>query len=199
MNESKPVKKAQTAQEALGATDERDVMATEERTDVTGYNWFQRTFKGVSAGDVFIVPIEAGGFGFGRLLNANDGAIIAEFFRYWAPKPVFHEDILSSWRLFAPIGILADSISYRNRKREWKVIHRDPDFYPNDLYDLPFVRLGGGGKWIYYTLHDINTELGPVSDTDEETYKVGALGPQHPGFIAKLMENKLLTEGLMSQ
>jgi hypothetical protein len=94
-------------------------LANTTRTAVDGYDWFQRKFKGIEVGDVFSVPLPLGGFGFGRVINAHDGATLAEFFRYWKSTPEFEPAITSAGRLFAPTGFFVTDIAYRNRKRTW--------------------------------------------------------------------------------
>ncbi len=96
-------------------------------TAFDGYDWFLRTRKGISAGDVIAVPLKCGGFGFGRVLNVHDGATLAEFFAYWSEEASFDQEIIESPRLFSPVGISVMDIEYRNRKRDWKVIHRDSE------------------------------------------------------------------------
>ena len=74
------------------------------KTTVDGYDWFQREFKGIAAGDVFYVPIDDG-FGFGRVLNTHGGASIAEFFKYWSRDTTFTPDIITSGRIMGPVGL----------------------------------------------------------------------------------------------
>ncbi len=161
-----------------------------------GYDWFSQKFKGIEAGDVFCVPLPDGSYGFGRLMNAKDGAIIAEFFRIRRQTPDFDFAIIQSGRLFAPVGVMSDSIAYRNRKRPWKVIHKDSDYYPDDLYDLHFYCGYGPGKWQYFTLYE-RKPLGPVSDEDIRNWQVvGSLMPQHPGRVEIVIVERLEELGL---
>ena len=90
-------------------------MDDERKVDAHGFNWFQRKSKGVSAGDVFSVPLEGGGFGFGRVLNAHDGATLAEFFKYWSAKPEFNEEMRQMARL---IKTTEQHVPYLMRKAE---------------------------------------------------------------------------------
>ena len=158
--------------------------------DVHGFDWFKRTFKGISAGDVFSLPLSKG-YGFGRVLNAHDGATIAEFFRYWAPDNQFHPDILTSGRLFSPVGILITDIGHGRRVRDWTVISKDPNFYPDDLYEIPFAQSHDGQNWTFYTLKNDRKIVGPVSIEDIQAWAVASQLPQHKGRITKMVEETL--------
>ncbi|MBA4491924.1 Imm26 family immunity protein [Paracoccus sp. S1E-3] len=171
-------------------------MQEKRRTARDGFDWFQRKFKGVEAGDIFAVPLPDGSYAFGRLMNAKDGATIAEFFRARRDTPDFDEGIVQSGRLFAPTGILITDIESRNRKRPWKVIHKDPEYYPDDLYDLRFFQGMGSGTWTYYTLNDQRETLGPVSDEDIGNWRVGSIMPQHPEQITKAIVRQMERQGI---
>lgn len=166
------------------------------QSDFDKYGWFGREFKGIQAGDVFSIPLSDGTYAFGRLMNAKDGATIAEFFRTRRDTAEFSPDILRTGRLFGPVGILVGDIEYRNRKRPWKVIHRDMEYYPKDLYDWQFYGGGGPGKWKYFTLRGNQEFLGPASDNDVENWKIASNLPQHPGRITKMIEKQLAVQGL---
>ncbi len=172
-------------------------MDDERKVDAHGFNWFQRKSKGVSAGDVFSVPLEGGGFGFGRVLNAHDGATLAEFFKYWSAEPEFNDEMLESGRLFSPVGFLISDIQAGNRKRSWQVIHKDPEFYPEDLYEIPFCQSHDSENWTYYTLHDDEKTLGKVSAEDVRKWKVASQLPQHRDRIAAVVEDSLKEVGLI--
>ncbi len=161
-----------------------------------GYDWFQRSAKGISAGDVFCIPLSSG-YAFGRVMNAHDGATLAEFFRCWRAGAEFDESICPSGRLAAPIGILLDSTHFRNRKRSWKVIHSDAGYYPQDLYEIEFRQSLDGENWTTYSLADEKKVLRAVPAEDALTFKVGELPPQHPGRIARLLEDRLSEIRLM--
>jgi hypothetical protein len=92
------------------------------------------------------VPLSRG-FAFGRVLNAHEGASIAEFFNYWSADNDFKTYILNAQRLFSTVGILITDIAEGNRKRDWKVVHEDSQFYPRDLYDVPFSQSIDGENW----------------------------------------------------
>ncbi|WP_081687717.1 Imm26 family immunity protein [Glycomyces tenuis] len=158
-----------------------------------GIDWFQRKAKGIEAGDIFSIPLPRG-YGFGRVMNTQDGARIAEFFRFWQEDESFSEAISASGRLFSPIGIFLDGIAYRNRKRPWKVIAKNPNYYPDDLYEIPFLlEKGPGYDYGYFTLNERYERFGPVSQEDVDKGRVCSLLPQHPDMIAEMVE-ELLTE-----
>ena len=161
-----------------------------------GRDWFGRKFKGVEAGSVFAVPLPDGTYAFGRLMNAKDGATIAEFFRARRMTPEFDPEILQSGRLFGPVGVLTGDIEGPNRKRPWKVVHRDPEYYPDDLYDIPFFQGMGAGTWQYFTLNNHFEILGPVADEDVGKWKVASILPQHPEQITKMIVRQLARQGL---
>ena len=165
------------------------------KTDVHGYNWFQRTYKGVSAGDVFSVPLEQG-FAYGRVLNAHEGASIAEFFRFWSAESAFDPEIIKSPRLFSPVGILITDIASRQRKRAWKVVHQDSSFYPDDLYEIPFSQSWDGENWTYYTLLDDEKTLGKIDFEAIKSWEVASQLPQHKSRIQKMLETQLVAAGL---
>lgn len=170
---------------------------TQQRAE-NGENWFQREFKGIEAGDIFSLPLQTNGYAFGRVMNAHDGAQIAEFFRHWQPDNAYSEAIPDSGRLFSPIGIMITQISYRNRKRPWQVIHKDPEYYPDDLYEIPFLSASGPNyEFRYYTLNNIRKELGPVTKKEAEEGKVCEIMPQHPGWITNFVEKLLKAQGLL--
>ena len=170
---------------------------TMRMTAVDGYDWFQRKFKGIEVGDVFSVPLSLAGFGFGRVINAHDGATLAEFFRYWSETADYEPEIISSGRLFSPTGFLITDIEHGNRKRPWKVVHKDPKFYPEDLYDLKFSQSHDGEIWTYYTLRDENQTLGKISRRDVDEFRVPSILPQHRDRITKVVEGQLRAEGII--
>jgi hypothetical protein len=112
-----------------------------------GYDWFGRKFKGNEAGSVFSVPLPDGTYAFGRLMNAKDGANIAEFFRARRDTPEFDPAILQAGRLFGPVGVLAGDIEGPNDDREilgpvadkdvgsWKVASVLPQ-YADEITDM---------------------------------------------------------------
>lgn len=165
-----------------------------------GYDWFLRRFKGIEAGDVFSFSLPSGGFAFGRVMNAHDGAQIAEYFRHWQEDDAFSDGIVLSGRLFAPIGVWISGIAYRNRKRPWKVIHKDPEYYPDELYDIQFLAASGyRGAYQYYTLRDIGKFYGAISKEELDNELVCSIMPQHPGMIANLVEKHMRASGLMGR
>ncbi|MFD1794910.1 hypothetical protein FQV27_05500 [Paracoccus aurantiacus] len=168
----------------------------QRRTAKDGYDWFGRKFKGVEAGSVFAVPLSDGTYAFGRLMNAKDGATIAEFFRARRDTPDFDDGIINSGRLFGPTGVLITAIDAPNRKRPWKVVHKDADFYPDDLYDIRFARGTGPGNWAYFTLENQFETLGPLSDDDVGSWRVGFNLPQQPETLTQAIERRLEAEGL---
>lgn len=157
-----------------------------------GFDWFQRKRKGIQAGDVFSVPLPNGGYAFGRVLNTHDGATIAEFFQHKSESDSFQPDILKAGRAFSPIGILLTDIQSGNRKRPWKVIGRDPNFYPNDLYDLPFAIGDPPDGMHVYTLEDLHKMVRRVSWNEVQNWDVGVRMPQHPDRISMKLEQKIL-------
>lgn len=73
------------------------------------------------------------------------------------------------------------------------MIHKDLDYYPDDLYEIPFLSTSGpGGALEYYTLNDIRETLGPVTYEEQETGAVSSIMPHHPGWIARTVEERLL-------
>lgn len=161
-----------------------------------GYDWFGRKFNGNEAGSVFSVPLPDGTYAFGRLMNAKDGANIAEFFRARRNTPEFDPAILQAGRLFGPVGVLAGDIEGPNRKRPWKVVHKDPEYYPDDLYDIPFFRGTGAGTWRYFTLNDDREILGPVADKDVGSWKVASVLPQYADEITDMIVWNMEQQGL---
>lgn len=162
-----------------------------QRTAVDGYDWFQRELKGIEAGDIFAIPLRIGGYGFGRVVNAHPGASLAEFFRFWADAPAYAKEIADSGRLFPPTGFSVSDIAHRNRKRPWRVIHKDPHYYPADLYDLKFSQSHDGRNWTYYTLNDHWQTLGRISVNDVDEWEVPSRLPEHPDQIMSVVEYKL--------
>ena len=172
-------------------------MSQSQKTAHDGYDWSGRKLKGIEVGDVFSLPLPDGSFAFGRVLNAHDGATVAEFFRARRDTPEFDPSVLESGRLIAPTGILFDGIEYRNRKRDWKVVAKDPDFYPDDLYDWKFVRSPDGrDNWEYYTLYDVWTMKGRASNDDVKNWRFGTILPQHPGRLRDVIAEQLEKQGL---
>jgi len=165
---------------------------TDHQVAADGTNWFQRRRRGIDAGDVFSLPLPSGGYGFGRVMNVHDGADIAEFFRYRSFESTYSDDILRAGRLFSPIGIMITAIAWRNRERPWRVVRKDPVYYPDDLYEIPFLSASGtGGGLEYYTLNDIRKVLGSVSPEEEKNGTVCSIMPQNPGWIARTVEERL--------
>ncbi len=171
-------------------------MPTKRKQARDGFDWFGRSFKGINAGDVFAVPLPDGTYAFGRQMNAKDGATIAEFFRARRDTPDFDPEIIRSGRLFSPVGILITDIAHGNRKRPWQVIHKDRDYYPEDLYGLKFHRGTGPGQWQYFTLDDEFQTLGRVSDEDVRDWRVPSLMPQHADRVVNVIMEKLKKQGL---
>lgn len=166
------------------------------RLNKNGFDWFGREFRGIAIGDVFSVPLPDGSFAFGRQMNATDGANIAEFFRTRHDAPVYDPAILQSGRLFGPVGILADNIEHKRRKRPWKIVHKDPDYRPEALYDIPFLRGSGPGRWSYFTLEDEFTDLGRVSDEDAENWRVSPLLGQTRSAIEGVIVEQMKRQGV---
>lgn len=171
-------------------------MSGTKRTNRDGFDWFGRELKGIEAGDVFAVPLPDGSYVFGRQMNAKDGANIAEFFRARRDSPEFDPEILKSGRLFGPVGIFADNIEHGRRKRPWKVIHKDPDYYPEDLYDLKFFRGMGPGRWSWFTLEDEFETRGPVSDHDVDNWRIAPLLGQSASAVEAVIQQQLEKQGL---
>lgn len=172
--------------------------ATKPRLAKNGTDWFRREASGIAAGDIFSVPLPGGGFGFGRVMNTKDGAMIAEFFRHWQADNTYSDAIPASGRLFSPIGIDISDIAYRNRKRPWQVIAKDPDYYPDDFYEIPFLLANVGNLgYGYFTYYDsFDQRYGSVSKEDVDNGRICSNMPQHPGMIEIEIEEQLARQGI---
>jgi hypothetical protein len=78
------------------------------------------------------------------------------------------------------------------------VIHKDPEFYPEDLYELKFCQSYDGRNWTYYTLHDHKKTLGKVAAEDVDQWLVSNRLPQHPDRITDVLQRHLMAQGVMN-
>lgn len=174
------------------------MISEKPRLTKDGIDWFQRERRGIAAGDIFSVPLPNGGYAFGRVMNAHDGATVAEFFRCWQADDSYTDAIPAAGRLIAPIGILIGDIAYRNRKRPWKVIAKDPDYYPDDFYEIPFMLANVGNLgYGYFTFHDrFDEHFGSVSKDDVDNGRICSHMPQHPDYVTELISEQLARQGI---
>ncbi|QEE26337.1 hypothetical protein CS053_05780 [Rhodanobacter glycinis] len=90
----------------------------------------------LKAGDVFVVPLRARGYGFGRLLYLDGRWRLAEFFACFRKTPEFSNDILEAHRAMPVHNIVTLPIE----SGDWPVVARNTDVSSIDLESLKFYR-----------------------------------------------------------
>ncbi|CAN3703081.1 hypothetical protein MMX123_03119 [Microbacterium sp. MM2322] len=87
-------------------------------------------------GDVFAVPMNGCGYGFGRMLFIDGKWRLAEFFAAFRAAAEYDNSIPSAGRVMAVYNI----VPLRIEDGTWPIVHREPDFVPAGLGELVFHR-----------------------------------------------------------
>jgi hypothetical protein len=96
-------------------------------------------------GDVFAIPISGGRFAFGRvmLLSKLQGLLI-EVFAKTSDRKAFDGSVITSGRLFPPLGLAGGSDSLKSWR--WTVVRSDPGYKrPDEALEFVSPRPAGGG------------------------------------------------------
>ena len=88
-------------------------------------------------GDVCAIPLVAGRFAFGRIINLGDGWDLVEVFRYVATMPRFSPTIVDSGRLLPPLVVDAGEVF---GGWLWRIVDSTPEYAP----DLDYLELRDG-------------------------------------------------------
>lgn len=99
----------------------------------------------IQVGDVFVIPLEPGKWGFGRIVNLGRNWDLVEVFSYVDQEPRYRPAAVSAGRLFQPILMDMDGAFIQGEGR-WRIVHSQPGFKLPDLDKLEFAT-GNGMVW----------------------------------------------------
>jgi len=117
----------------------------------------------LQVGDVFTIPLEAGKWGFGRIVNLEREWDLVEIFAHVSPKPRYTPAAIASGRLLPPIPVDVNEAFIEGDGR-WRVVHSQPGFRLEDLDKLEY-----------------DSGTGRIMRVNTFNWEVGS-----PGYLAKL-------------
>jgi hypothetical protein len=92
----------------------------------------------LQVGDVFVIPLEPGRWGFGRIVNLERSWHLVEVFAYVSSEPRYTSAAVAAGRLLPPIPIDTDEAFVEGAGR-WRVVHSQPGFKLEDLDKLEYA------------------------------------------------------------
>ncbi|MDF2994313.1 MAG: hypothetical protein K0S37_4827 [Microbacterium sp.] len=139
----------------------------------------------VRVGDVFAVPVDGCGYGFGRMLFIEGKWRLAEFFAGSRTAAEYDSSIPSSGRVMAVHNI----VPLRIEDGTWPIVHREPDFVPPGLDELVFHR-GLAGDRTFIWLNGERVDAVAANRTPSAPTM-----PQFAEYIADELKRRLCAAG----